>query len=106
MPGGACPWGPAQRCWKGNGPEWDLVAASIKGDALPHGQVKWFEQPFKEAALARALLAKGAPRERQTYGKRLIYALFVPHLAKVQRKCPAGRLAEVITAKDVRTALR
>lgn len=108
LPGGAGPWGPALRYWKGNGPEWDLVSASIEGDALLLGEVKWSEQPFTEAALeaaARVLLAKGTPHERWAHGKRLVHALFVPGLAKMRRQSPAGRLVEVITANDVFAAL-
>ena len=107
---GAGPWGPALRYWKGHGPEWDLVAESIAGDALLLGEVKWSERPYTEAALEdaiRTLLAKGAPHERWAYGRRLVHTLFVPRLAaKSRRLSLAGRMSEIVTAEDILAALR
>ncbi len=106
---GAGPWGPALRYWKGNGPEWDLVAGAIAGDALLLGEVKWSEKPITEAALeetARALLAKGAPHESWAHGRRLLHAVFVPRLARPQPSTSTGRLCAVITAEDILAALR
>jgi len=85
------------------------VAASIEGDALLLGEAKWAERPFTEAMLeeaARSLLAKGTPRERWAHGKRLVYALFVPRLARMRRKPSVGGIAEVFTAGHVLAALR
>jgi uncharacterized protein len=108
-PGGAGPWGPALRYWKGTGPEWDLVSASMEGDALLLGEAKWSERPFTEAMIeeaARALLAKGIPSERWAHGKRVIHALFVPRLARVNRKASVGSIVEVFTADQVLAVLR
>jgi len=108
-PGGAGPWGPALRYWKGDGPEWDLVAASIEGDALLLGEAKWSERPFTENMIeeaSRALFAKGIPRERWAHGKRVVHALFVPRLTSMNRKPTAGSIAEVFTADHVLAALR
>ena len=85
------------------------MAASIEGDALLLGEAKWAERPFTEAMLeeaARSLLAKGTPRERWAHGKRLVYALFVPRLARMRRKPSVGGIAEVFTAGHVLAALR
>jgi hypothetical protein len=93
LPGGAGPSGPALRYWKGDGPEWDLVAASVEGDALLLAEAKWSDRPFTETMIeeaARALLAKGTPRERWAHGKRVVHALFVPRLARMKRKPSVG----------------
>lgn len=106
---GEGPWGPALRYWKGNGPEWDLVAGSIGGDALLLGDVRWSEQPVTEAVIeetSRALLAMGAPHERWAHRRRLVHSLFVPRLARTRRRPSVGRLSVVITAEDILAALR
>ena len=108
-PGGAGMWGPALRYWKGDGPEWDLVSASMEGEALLLGQAKWSERPFTGAMIeeaARSLLAKGIPSERWTHGKRVVHALFVPRLARMNRKASVGSIVEVFTADQVLAALR
>ncbi len=72
-PGGAAPWGPAFRYWKGDGPEWDLVSASMEGEALLLGEAKWSERPLTGDMIeeaARVQLAKGIPSERWAHGKR------------------------------------
>ena len=108
-PGGSGPWGPALRYWKGDGPEWDLVSASIEGEVLLLGQAKWSERPFTEAMIeeaARALLAKGTPRELWAHGKHVVHALFVPRLARMRHKPSVGSIVEVLTAEHVLAALR
>ena len=107
--GGAGHWGPALRYWKGNGPEWDLVASSLDGDELLLGEVKWSERPVTEAVLdatARTLFAKGVPHERWARGKRIVYAVFVPSVTRKGRSSAAGGLSHVITAQDVLAVLR
>ena len=41
------PWEPAQRYWRGNAPELDIVARSVDGKRLLVGEVKWTAQPAK-----------------------------------------------------------
>lgn len=107
--GAAGPWGPARRFWKGNGPEWDVVAASVDASVLLLGEVKWSEQPFSEAELeevGRSLLAKGVPRERWAEGKRLVHVVFVPQLRRAHRRTTGNRAFEIVTATEVLAALR
>ncbi len=107
--GAAGPWGPARRYWKGNGPEWDVVAASVDGKALLLGEVKWSEQPFSEAGLdeaGRGLLAKGLPRESWAEGKRLVHVVFVPLLRRVHRHTTGHRAVQIVTGTEVLAALR
>ena len=35
------PWEPAQRYWRGNDPEFDVVARSVDGTKVLVGEVKW-----------------------------------------------------------------
>jgi uncharacterized protein len=103
------PWGPARRFWKGNGPEWDVVAASVDGNALLLGEVKWSERPFSQSELdeaGRRLLAKGVPGERWAEGKRLIRAVFVPAIRRTQPHASGGSAIEVVTAAEVLAAQR
>ena len=39
------PWEPAQRYWRGNAPELDVVARSVDGRRLLVGEVEWSMQP-------------------------------------------------------------
>lgn len=62
--GKLAPWSPAQRYWHGNGPEWDVVAATLDGKHLFLGEVKWHDRPATKGAVEaakNALLAKGVP---------------------------------------------
>lgn len=97
------PWSPGQRWWRGNAPEWDVVAANLKGTHLLLGEAKWSEQPLSRAALqseARQL----ADREPPDLPARLarlatIRALFVPAVASG----PPRRIGQVyvVTARDL-----
>lgn len=44
------PWEPAQRYWRRNEPEYDVVARSVDGRRLLVGEAKW-TQPLPAAAL-------------------------------------------------------
>ena len=39
------PWEPAQRYWRGNEPEHDVVARSVDGRRLLVGEAKWWSRP-------------------------------------------------------------
>lgn len=106
---GTGPFGAARRYWRGAGPEWDVVAASLDGTTLLLGKAKWSERPFTEAAIGEAaadLLAKGVPQERWAEGKRLRHVLFVPRVARMRRTPKGTGLAAVVTGEDVLAALR
>lgn len=101
-------WGPARRYWKGNGPEWDTVALSVDGDSLLLGEVKWSERPLTASEVRDAgqvLLAKGVPPERWAQGKRVLYALFVPRVARGWRPARGPEGVAVITGEHVFAAL-
>ena len=74
------PWMPAGRYWQGNGPEWDVVSASLDGKRGLIGEVKWSERPVRKADLRRVaseLRRKGAPPALAKVSE-LVYCLFVP----------------------------
>jgi uncharacterized protein len=75
------PWGLARRYWKGNGPEWDIVAESLDGKRLLLGEVKWYPGKTTEQKINKdymALVRKGIPaiKNKDTY--EIVYALFIP----------------------------
>jgi hypothetical protein len=95
-------FGPCRRWWRGNAPEWDLVAESIDGRRLLLGEVKWSARPFAPPALARAfreLLARPAPQLPGRFaGHEVHRALFVPACR------PGGRVpdgAVLVKAADL-----
>ena len=45
------PWEPAQRYWRGNEPEYDVVARSVDGRRLLVGEAKWRSRPASAMAL-------------------------------------------------------
>ncbi len=105
---GGGPWGPARRYWKGNGPEWDVVAASLAEDALLLGEVKWCERPFTASEVrdaGQALLAKGVPSERWAHSKRVVPTLFVPRVAWDRGATPGPAGVAVVTGEHVLAAL-
>ncbi len=79
------PWGPAQRWWHGNQPEWDLVSESLDGDRVLLGEVKWSARPFGRKTLGpllHELAAKPAPPlPPRLADAHLVRALFVPEVA-------------------------
>lgn len=89
------PFGPCRRWWRGNAPEWDLVAESLDGKRLLLGEAKWSARPFGARALARAardLLVRPAPALPGRYaGHAVRRALFVPETA------PGVRIADEVT---------
>lgn len=79
------PWQSAGRWWRGNAPEWDLVAESADGRTLLLGECKWRSTPFDRrtlTAVARALNDKPPPNlPPRLSGLATVRALFVPALA-------------------------
>ena len=98
-------WGPAQRHWKGNDPEFDVVAESLDGRRLLVGEVKWSETPATTADLQstyRRLIAKGLPGDLTADRREIRYAVFVPEQAT---PAPSATEYAVVTARDVMDAL-
>ncbi len=78
------PWGPARRYWRGNSPEWDLVARSLDGKRLLLGEVKYHAQraaPGMVRSAANALLRKGVPDIPGCKDCDIVHAVFFPHSA-------------------------
>ncbi len=97
------PWGPAARWWKGNEPEWDIVAASVDGVHLLLGEVKWSRNPYTAARLERSraeVMARKRPDLGEKYGRAVEQrVLFVPEIAtgtRISKKSPV-----VVTAMDL-----
>jgi AAA+ ATPase superfamily predicted ATPase len=98
------PVGLASRFWRGDGPEWDVVAMGLERKTLLLGEAKWLarEPTANElASLAKALVAKGVPPGISA--TRVVHALFVPSAPKGTRGLDGVR---IVDAKDVIAALR
>jgi AAA+ ATPase superfamily predicted ATPase len=76
-------WQPAQRYWRGDEPEWDLVADAILGRRTLVGEA-WFSRKPVTAAVLRHEAARLAvrPVPAATTGRDVVRALFVPAIAK------------------------
>lgn len=97
------PWTPGQRWWRGNAPEWDIVAANLERTHLLLGEVKWSEQPLTRAALhaaARRLADRTSPDLPAKLSRlTAIRVLFVPAVAPgLRRKVGA---VQIVTARDL-----
>lgn len=75
-------WGPAGRWWRGNAPEWDVVAETPDRDRLLVGEAKARTEPVgarEFEAMARRLAQKPLPTfGRETSRVDVVRALFVP----------------------------
>jgi len=99
-------WSPAGRHWKGNDPEFDVVATSVDGGKLLVGEVKWSEKPMTAGDLKttyRNLISRGLPSGLTAEGREIHHVVFVPEIATTSR---ADRTYSVVTAHDVMAALR
>jgi len=76
-------WQPARRYWRGDEPEWDLVADAIKGPRTLVGEA-WFSRRLVAADSLRREAARLAGRQlpAATAGRDVVRALFVPAIAK------------------------
>ena len=78
---GMGPWDPAGRWWRGQDPEWDLVARSTDGRRLLLAEVKWATgnsgAGLAEKAAA-ALAQKGIPPISEAANVEIVRAVFVP----------------------------
>lgn len=98
-------FGQAGRYWHGQGPEWDLLAESMDGQALLIGEVKWTSKMppahwiYKTIELMKS---KGIPTLSHAHHKKFFYVLFV--LEKPSSlKLPAN--VKVVDAEEVIRAL-
>lgn len=87
------PWGPARRYWRGNSPEWDLVARSLDGRRLLLGEVKYHAQRATTGMVQRAanaLLRKGVPDIPGCKDCDIVHAVFFPGSTAPGTRCPGA----------------
>ena len=74
-------WGPAGRHWVSRGSEWDVVSASLDGDAILLGECKSLNRNAGSAdidKILRGLMSKQVPSLKKLDGKRIEYLIFIP----------------------------
>ena len=94
------PWEPARRYWRGNAPEFDIVARSVDGRRLLVGEAKW---SARSGAVSRTGPRPGAEALPGAAGLEVVSALFVPE-ASVKTDASTG--VHLVDAGDVIAALR
>jgi AAA+ ATPase superfamily predicted ATPase len=94
-------WIGARRYWRGDGPEWDIVARSADGESLFLGECKWTDGPCSEADIQRwerELLGRGVPPVPEAAGK-VSRALFVPVRPRGLKRTKGG--TAIIDAREL-----
>ena len=99
-------WGPSQRWWHGDAPEWDVVSADLSEERLLLGEAKWSAKPLSARALSKMiadLAAKPAPELRGRLATLPVERmLLVPDVAPEAREVAAGaRGVRVVTAAEL-----
>ena len=97
------PWESAARWWKGNAPEWDVVALSADRSQVFLGEAKWSRRPIAKAKLDRmqaALMSRPRPGLGAAYSRASEQrVLFVPQVTSRTRAARGGPI--IVTAKDL-----
>ena len=94
------PWEPAQRYWRGNEPEYDVVARSVDGRRLLVGEAKWRSRP----ASAKARRPPAGPPPAPGIGDlAVVRATFAPRMT---RATSAASDLHVVDGRAVFAALR
>lgn len=107
-PGSEITWNPARRYWRGNDPEFDVVAESTDGARLLLGEVKWSTSPVSASdvqGIYRRLVSKGLPGGIEVRTRRIEYAIFVPELQD-RASQTRGEHLTIFTATELIDALR
>jgi hypothetical protein len=100
-------WGAAGRFWRGNSPEWDIVARSLDDKSLLLGEAKWSVKPYSQNEIDKLFIQlknKGIPPVPHADTNALLYAVYIPDAADDKVKPPPDGV--IVTAKDVLSALR
>ena len=96
------PWGVPGRWWRGNDPEWDIVAADLAGNRLLLGEARWGSRPFSRQEVERfaaEVAARRPPLLPARYAERVVErALFVP---AVRGPARAAHGVHVVTARHM-----
>ena len=93
------PWEPAQRYWRGNDPEFDVVARSVDGKRLLVGEVKWSQSTSRRPPAAPRHIRSTLPVPND---RGIVKAMFVPD-PPVPMHAETG--AHLVGAKAVMEAL-
>jgi AAA+ ATPase superfamily predicted ATPase len=97
------PWRPPSRWWRGEMPEWDIVAESAAGRRLLLGECRWSSRlltPASTEKLAREVFSRAFPALPESYrGHEIVRSLLVPALAPGTARSVRGVI--VGTASDV-----
>ena len=94
------PWEPAQRYWRGNAPEFDIVARSVDGQRLLVGEVKW---SAREREVARAGRPVGIDAIPGTNRHEVVSAAFVPAASS---KIDPATGVHLVDARTIMSVLR
>ena len=94
------PWEPARRYWRGNAPEFDVVARSVDGRRLLVGEAKW---SARRGPVSRAAPRPGADALPGAAGLEVVSALFVP---EASAKTDGATGVHLVDAGDVMAVLR
>lgn len=97
-------WLPGRRWWHGHAPEWDVVSATVAGDAFLAGEVKWPESANageKLESIVSNLLSRPLPPGCPPETTR---ALFVP--TRPAGRSRTGKGVRIYDAHDVMKALK
>ena len=94
------PWEPAQRHWRGNDPEFDVVAHSVDGKRLLVGEVKWSQSTSRRPRAAPRHIRSTLPVPNDC---EIVKAMFVPD-SPVPVHAETG--AHLVGANAVMEALR
>jgi len=97
------PWKPASRWWRGEAPEWDVVAEHVDGDRLLVGEAKFAAGPVPSQQLERlaaSVAARALPELPARYRRhRIVRALFVPEVGR--REAPRSGGVELLALADL-----
>ncbi|MCZ0942126.1 MAG: ATP-binding protein [Gammaproteobacteria bacterium] len=94
------PWEGAQRHWRGNNPEFDVVARSVDGQRLLVGEAKWPANPYPASRAAPRPGVQALPGAAKA---EIVHVLFTP-----QADAPIDKTTgvHIVDAKQVMAALR
>jgi AAA+ ATPase superfamily predicted ATPase len=97
------PWKPASRWWRGEAPEWDVVAEHVEGDRLLVGEAKFAAGPVPSQQLEHltaGVAARALPEMPSRYRRhKIVRALFVPEARR--RDAAAIGDVEVLALADL-----
>ncbi len=92
------PWEPAQRYWRGNAPEFDIVARSVDGRRLLVGETKW---SARERTVSRAGRRMGVDAIPGTNDREVVSATFVPAASSKMDSATGVHLVDARTILDL-----